>query len=131
MGIDNASEIFLAAKHPKSFVSLDKADHLLSDSNDSRYVGSVIASWAKKYLDLPKDRKSKDELVDNRVVVKTGKEGFRTEIITNEHTLTADEPVSIGGTDLGSTPYDYLVAALGSCTSMTIRMYADRKISLA
>lgn len=125
--IENAAQIFQAARHPKSFVSLDHADHLMSNREDSRYVGQIVAAWAAKYIGIyPKDSPQRD-LNDNRLVVRTGRRGYQTEIIANGHRLIADEPIALGGADTGPTPYDYLVAALGACTSMTLRMYADRK----
>jgi putative redox protein len=127
VGIENAAQIFKAARHPKSFISLDRADHLLTAATDSRYVGSVIAAWSQKYIDaLPEDGSQKP-LTDNWVLTRTGKSGFMTDILVNGHNLIADEPIAAGGTDLGPTPYDYLVAGLGACTSMTLRMYADHK----
>ncbi len=126
VGVDNAAAIFKAAKHPKSFVSLDNADHLLSRENDSRYAGSVIAAWASRYVEA-REQDAKRDLADNRIWVRTGKSGFQTEINANGHSLLADEPESAGGTNTGPTPYDLLVAALGTCTSMTLRMYADHK----
>lgn len=127
VGIDNAAKIFQAALHPKSFVSLDHADHLLSNRSDSLYVGSVLAAWSRKYIDIPIEQRQHKDLSDNRVVVRTGRRGFQTEITAGGHSLIADEPIAVGGSDTGPTPYDYLVAALGACTSMTLRMYADRK----
>jgi putative redox protein len=127
VGIDNATEIFVAAKHPKSFVSLDRADHLLSDEHDARYAGSVIASWASKYVGAPDDDLEQRELGDNCIVARTGRSGYRTEILANGHACVADEPESVGGTDTGPSPYELLAAALGACTTMTLRMYADRK----
>ena len=131
VGIENAAAIFQAAKHPKSFLSLDKADHLLSNKEDSLYVGSMIATWATKYIRTsqikqPESAVSAAQQPDKHVVVRTEK-GFRTEVLAGGHSLVADEPVAVGGTNMGPTPYGYLLAALGSCTSITLRMYADRK----
>ncbi len=127
VSIDNAAKIFMAARHPKSFISLDKADHLLSNREDSLYVGSVLAAWVSKYLKIPEKKDPRLELSDNRVITRTGKTGLRTEIIANGHNLVADEPVPAGGTNSGPTPYELLVSALGACTGMTLRMYADHK----
>jgi len=125
--IENARKIFETARHPKSFISLDKADHLLSEREDSLYVGSVMAAWAHKYIRLPKEERQQRDPADNRIMVRTGKKGYQTEIRVNEHSLIADEPIAVGGANTGPTPYGLLVAALGACTSMTLRMYADRK----
>jgi putative redox protein len=124
--IDNASELFGAAKHPKSFVSLDSADHLLSQEADSRYAGHVLASWASRYLPSVK---APDALhaAEGEVVARTQLDGFRTEVRLGHHRIVADEPRSVGGTDQGPTPYDLLSAALATCTSMTLRMYANHK----
>lgn len=126
VGIDNAARIFAAARHPKSYVSLDTADHLLSNTADSRYVGRVVASWAARYIQS--QRADTHPAADaNHVTVRTGSSGFYTEIAAGPHHLVADEPTSVGGTDAGPTPYGLLVAALGACTTMTLSMYADRK----
>ena len=128
--IDNASEIFSSALHPKSFVTLDKADHLLSDAADSAYVGSVLSAWAAKYL--PEATEEAATVAEGDVVARTGADGFRTTVNAGGHTLIADEPASVGGTDTGPTPYGLLSAALAACTSMTLRMYAaHKKIDLA
>ena len=128
VGIDNAARLYTAAHHPKSFVSLDDADHLLSDEEDARYVGEVLAVWVRRYLDHGQRTHQTMEQVmaDNRVVARTA-EGYRTMILASGHALIADEPVAVGGTELGPTPYDLLAAALGACTAMTLQMYARRK----
>ncbi len=123
VGIDNASAIFTAARHPKSFVSLDSADHLLSDPNDARFAASIIASWAERYIPEA-DAAVPDE---ERVVAWGPSRGFRTEMAAGDHLMVADEPRSFGGTDTGPSPYGFLQAALAACTVMTLRMYADRK----
>jgi len=126
VGIDHAMEIFEAARQPKSFISLDRADHLLSGADDARYVGSMIAAWARRFLAAPQEERRTMSPGDNRVVVRTEK-GYRTEILANGHPLIADEPLRVGGTNAGPTPYELLTSALGACTSITLRMYADRK----
>jgi len=121
--VDNAAKLFVAAKHPKSFVSLAGADHLLSRNEDARFAASVIASWAYRYIPMREDWPMSEE----GVVVKTGHGKFGTEVHTRSHRFLADAPTSYGGDDSGPTPYDLLNAALGTCSAMTMKMYADRK----
>ncbi|PVB60792.1 bifunctional alpha/beta hydrolase/OsmC family protein [Labrenzia sp. 011] len=126
VGIDNATNIFVAARHPKSFVSLDTADHLLSEEKDAAYAARVIAAWAGRYLDKGTE-KTADEVDDGVDVAETGLGKYQVTVSSGAHTLLADEPVAVGGLDSGPSPYGYLSAALGACTVMTLRMYADRK----
>jgi len=125
VGIENASRIFTTAKHPKSFVSLAGADHLLSKKDDAVYVANVIAAWAERYLEQPAERS--DEQVGIVLVRETGGGKFQQEIMSGPHRFLADEPVKAGGLDSGPGPYDLLLASLGACTSMTLRLYADNK----
>ena len=127
VGIENAAEIFQHAKHPKSFLSLNTADHLLTDPADSRYTGAIIATWSGRYIAVSTPQKTRDAADESRVSVRTGSAGYMTEILANGHSMIADEPESAGGTNTGPTPYDFLVAGLGACKAITLRMYADRK----
>jgi putative redox protein len=127
VGIENAAHIFTYARHPKSFISLDTADHLLSNAQDSLYAGAMIAAWAARYIETSEEKQVPAKPDDNRVIAQIGKRGFLTEIKVNDHNLVADEPISAGGSNLGPSPYDLLSAALGACTVMTLRMYADHK----
>jgi putative redox protein len=126
VGIDNASRIFQAARHPKSFVSLDPADHLLVRRADATYAGHVLAAWAERHL-----RGTAPEApaaVPGKVIVRETREGKFTQLVAGgRHVVRADEPVPAGGLDSGMSPYDFLLAGLGACTSMTIRLYADLK----
>ncbi|WP_324023910.1 alpha/beta fold hydrolase [Maribacter sp. BPC-D8] len=124
VGIENAKELYSYAHHPKSFVSIDRADHLLMNSADSTYVGNVISGWAERYLDIPKKAVLK---TSHQVAVSIGNEGFTSEIVSGNHLLIADEPIDFGGNDFGPSPYDYLASGLGACSAMTLRMYATRK----
>ncbi len=127
VGIDNASRIFLAAKHPKSFVSLDDADHLLSRKKDAIYVADVLAAWAERYLGAGQAAPAVSAAEGQVVVEETGEGKFAQRIAAGPHQLRADEPESYGGLDSGPSPYDLLLAGLGACTSMTLRLYAERK----
>jgi putative redox protein len=124
IGIDNASAIFVAAKHPKSFISLDHADHLLSTSADAAYAASVLAAWSDRYVPTTG---ASEATHDHVFVSETGLGKFQNNVTAAQHRMLSDEPVSVGGKDTGPTPYDFLSAALGTCTSMTLRMYADHK----
>ncbi len=128
VGIGNAAEIFGAAKHPKSFVTLDTADHLVTRKADASYAASVIAAWVEKYLP-PMDRKFVGRVPEGTVrVSEDDANGFRQQIsVEGKFQLMADEPVKFGGTNAGPNPYQFLSAALGACTAMTIRMYSRRK----
>ena len=125
VGIDNAGRLFAAAKHPKSFVSLDDGDHLLQDPRDAAYAARVIAAWASRFLE---DVPVKETGAADRVrVSEIGQGQFQNTVVSGRHRLFADEPQSVGGDDLGPSPYDYLSIALGACKSMTLRMYARHK----
>lgn len=127
VSVDNAKQLYHNAHHPKSFISLDNADHLLTKERDSQYVGDVIGTWAKRYF--PK--------IENKMLTTEGEQlvghlniledNFTTSIQTKNHSLIADEPASVGGSDFGPSPYEYLNAALAACTVMTLKMYAARK----
>ncbi len=127
VGIDNASHIFVAAKHPKSFVSLDGADHLLSKKGDAAYVADVIAAWAERYIERPVSVKEAQSEAGVVTVRETRAAKYQQEVMSGPHRFLADEPVAFGGLDSGPGPYDLLLASLGACTSMTLRIYADRK----
>jgi putative redox protein len=126
VGIENAAEIYGAAFHPKSFISLDGADHLLSNPADSGYIGEVVASWSNRYLE-PSVNSILNDLKGSQVLVRLAGKGYTTEIKTPHHHILADEPTEVGGDNLGPTPYDLLMASLGSCTAMTLKMYSERK----
>ncbi|MGB8039797.1 MAG: bifunctional alpha/beta hydrolase/OsmC family protein [Pseudolabrys sp.] len=127
VGIENASRIFTTAKHPKSFVSLAGADHLLSKKDDAVYVANVIAACAERYLEQPAERSDEQIEVGIVLVREAGGGKFQQEIMSGPHRFLADEPVKAGGLDSGPGPYDLLLASLGACTSMTLRLYADNK----
>ncbi|MDB5927151.1 MAG: OsmC family protein [Betaproteobacteria bacterium] len=122
VSIDNAARIFAAAKHPKSFVSLDRADHLLTQAEHAAYAAEVIAAWASHYLEPVQE-----QVVPGVRVVEAGQGQFAQDIYAGRHRLRADEPLAFGGTDSGPNPYELLMAALGACTAMTVRLYANHK----
>ncbi len=122
--LENAARIYNAAKHPKSFVSLDSADHMVSRREDALYAAEVISAWASRYMPpAPADQFPADRVI----VTETNTGKFQQLIHAEGHRLIADEPLKVGGDDTGASPYGLLGAALGACTSMTIRMYAERK----
>jgi putative redox protein len=128
VGIDNATRLFVAAKHPKSFISLTGADHLLSQKRDAAYVADMISAWAMRYLDAPADNAAIANPPAGVVVVsETGASKLQNVIAAGKHRVLADEPLDVGGMDSGPGPYDFLLGALGACTSMTMRLYAERK----
>jgi len=127
VNISNAAEIFTAALHPKSFVSLNEADHLLTKETDSEYVGLILGAWASKYLGELGMQPLASPAMDGEVIAHIGEEHYRTDVYAGPHRLTGDEPKDAGGTDTGPNPYGLLTAALGACTAITVRMYADRK----
>jgi len=129
VAIDNATRIFTQAKHPKSFVSLADADHLLSNRRDTTYVADVIAAWASRYVEAaaPAQAPAPGEEPRQVTVRETRNGKFQNMVAVGPHQMLADEPISVGGMDSAPGPYDFLLAALGACKSMTMRLYADRK----
>lgn len=127
VGIDNAASLFQMAKHPKSFVTLDNADHLLTRAEDAEYAAEVISTWVQRYIDvtlLPKMIQVPEGITR---VIEADPDNFTQDISAGGHHIVADEPFSYGGNYLGATPYQLVAAGLGACTSMTIRMYARQK----
>ena len=125
VGIENATQLYHAAKHPKSFVSINGADHLLINGEDSLYAGNVIGSWAKRYVNTEDEKEIES---DYQVSGHLGSdEKFTMQIKAGNHNLTADEPKDAGGNDFGPSPYELLSSALAACTAMTLRIYAEHK----
>ncbi len=126
VGIENAQKIYEAASHPKSFVSLAGADHILSNKKDSEYVAETISSWAKRYLNIETNSQANEDS-SGLTVSEVGTANFVHRISANGHSFIGDEPKSIGGADAGAAPYDFLLASLGLCKSVTLRLYAEHK----
>jgi uncharacterized OsmC-like protein/alpha/beta superfamily hydrolase len=128
VSIDSAAQIFTAAKHPKSFISLENADHLITRPEDAEYVAEVIASWSTRYINRPLPAPPIGTPEGVVRVSEADPDGFLQDITSGSNVhLLADEPLAYGGTNMGMSPYGFLSASLGACTSMTIRMYARRK----
>ena len=128
VSVASAAEIFMAAKHPKSFVSLDDADHLVTSAKDAEYAADVIATWAARYIERPLPAPPIGTPEGIVRVSEANPDGFLQDITSGSHLhMLADEPLAYGGTNMGMSPYGFLSASLGACTSMTIRMYARRK----
>ncbi|MAJ40017.1 MULTISPECIES: bifunctional alpha/beta hydrolase/OsmC family protein [unclassified Pseudoalteromonas] len=126
VNISEAEKIYASAKHPKSFISLDNADHLLSNKNDAEYAATLIANWANRYVKYEQSNYSA-KLENGKVLVEEKDHIFTQHVSTKDHTWLADEPLKVGGSNLGPDPYDHILAGLGACTSMTLRMYATLK----
>lgn len=126
VSIDEATKIFMAAKHPKSFISLDKADHLLVNRADVEFVASTISAWATRYISSSQTSTESD-IAKGEIVVGEGNKKFLREIASDDHFWLSDEPETVGGDNLGPDPYEQLLSSLGACTSMTMRMYANHK----
>jgi len=125
VSVDNAERIYMAARHPKSFISLDGADHLLTKKEDGHYAGEVIASWANRYLDKPAENPLRS---NSQVAVRlNAADAFTSEVKSGKHYFVADEPEKVGGNDFGPSPYELVSSGLGACTVMTLHMYAKRK----
>tara|TARA_R110002012_G_scaffold312248_1_gene522725 strand:+ start:306501 stop:307580 length:1080 start_codon:yes stop_codon:yes gene_type:complete len=127
VGVENAEKLYQNARHPKSFISLDGADHLLSNSRDSMYVGNMIWNWVERFFDSQENTMLDTEGEQLVAHLNLREDNFTTSIQTKKHAFIADEPDSVGGDDFGPSPYDYLSAGLAACTVMTLKLYAERK----
>ncbi len=130
VSINEAASIFQSAKHPKSFVSLDNADHLLTKTADAQYVALTIAAWASRFIndaDVKAVEESRPTVAAGHVVIEEKDGIFTQDVFTDHHHWLADEPLAVGGGNAGPDPYEHLLAALGTCTVMTLRLYANRK----
>src|SRR5690606_4923388 len=126
VGIENASAIFQAARHPKSFVSLAGADHLLTRSEDAEFIAAVVSAWSRRYLPVSVPSQTTEEL-GVVTIAETGQGDFQVEVSVTNTSFFADEPPEVGGLGSGPTPYELLAASLGACTAMTVRLYARHK----
>lgn len=128
VSINEAEKIYNSVKHPKSFITLDTADHFLSNKDDAEYAAGIISSWADKYIDYETEEAKQAALAEKGSLVVSEKDhNFTVDVVSDSHHWLADEPTAVGGQNLGPDPYDHLLAALGACTVMTMRMYAKHK----
>jgi len=129
VSIDEAARIYKAARGFKSFVSLGDADHLLTRREDAEYAADLMTVWARKYVKLAAPTSSGGEPAPEpkAVRVEEVERPYTNRVRMNQHELVADEPAHLKGNDLGPAPFELLLSSLGACTSITLRMYADRK----